>query len=86
MSTSFSSRQRKKEARAAESRKQSLDLDENSERPSELDLHPSAVRRVFLSGVLYMPHTVCSIQEGPLFSSKFVKELFSQWLPGFSEF
>ena len=49
MSTSFSSRQRKKEARAAESRKQSLDMDENAERPSELDLHPSAVSCVFLS-------------------------------------
>ena len=58
MSTSFSSRQRRNEQkRAAESlaRKQSSDLDEKSERPSELDLHPSAVStnspmsRLFLS-------------------------------------
>ena len=50
MSTSFSSRQRKNEQkRAAESlaRKQSSDLDEKSERPSELDLHPSAVSILF---------------------------------------
>ena len=50
MSTSFSSRQRKNEQkRAAESlaRKQSSDLDEKSERPSELDLHPSAVSYEF---------------------------------------
>ena len=50
MSTSFSSRQRKDEQkRAAESlaRKQSSDLDEKSERPSELDLHPSAVSILF---------------------------------------
>ena len=52
MSTSFSSRQRKNEQkRAAESlaRKQSSDLDEKSDRPSELDLHPSAVSNKFLS-------------------------------------
>ena len=50
MSTSFSSRQRKNEQkRAAESlaRKQSSDLDEKSDRPSELDLHPSAVSTLY---------------------------------------
>ena len=56
VSTSFSSRHRKNEQkRAAESlaRKQSSDLDdEKSDRPSELDLHPSAVSITnFLTGL-----------------------------------